>query len=169
MIAAAMLKSPEVATAVLFRGESDKREFLLTYHPHYGYFLPSARCTSGTLPEGMAVRAIEWDTSYTGEVKVKWCSEVPDVHTSWRYEPHKATFRFHICKVTLPGVDLLLPNNALEKALNALQAAKIGAEHPLGSRGYWGWFTESQIRGDTDISPTMGAVLSAAIRAADNC
>jgi hypothetical protein len=156
----------EVCLGEITRDGGQGREVLLTYHPGYGYFPPARRRTTAAPPEETAVAGVREETGYQGPCQAKWLAEACDEHPSTRYGLRMRRFQLHICGVRLHEVDLRAAGNPLEAALDATAAAKAEAGVVFGGRGYWGWFTEQQIRTDPDVSPTMGAVLLEVLRCA---
>lgn len=162
-IARAMVEFQEVSVGLIQRQNTGGREFLLVYHPSYGYFFPTARRKTGSPPEDMAVQAVHWDTGYTGTFNATWRAEVPDVHESSRFGVRKREYRFHICPIDVCGVDLTAADNPLATSLEDLAQAMTKAKKPLGPQGYWGWFTEEQLRAGTRLSPTTAVLLPAVL------
>jgi ryanodine receptor 2 len=69
----------------------------------------------------------------------------------------------------MADVDLNEPGNALESALDALQADKAAQGQPFGGRGYWDWFSMEELRERPDMSQDVTALLPAVAEAADRC
>jgi hypothetical protein len=166
-IAKALVEFQEVCVGVISRPTASGPEFLLTYHPSYGYFFPSARRKTDAPAEEMAVQAVRWETGYTGELSATLCWEESDIHTSGRYGVRNREYRYHVCRIDVCGVNLAASGNPLESSIVGLAGAMAHGHRHLGPRGYWSWFTESELRNGTGISPTVRSVLLAAIRCAE--
>lgn len=167
-IARGLVEFQEVCLAVITRRLENALQFLLIYNPSYGYFFPAARRKTNNPPEVMAAKAVEWDTSYDRQLDVQRCGEESDVHLSHRYGPRNREYRFHVCGVSVPDVDLTQPGNRLESALKSVEQARRDAGRRLGSRGYWDWFTEDEMQSGREISPTVGAILQIVLRCAED-
>ena len=162
-IVRAMVEFQEVSVGVIQRQNARGREFLLVYHPSYGYFFPTARRKTGSPAEDMAVQAVHWDTGYSGKLTATRCAEVPNVHESTRFGGRKREYRFHLCRIDVCGVDLTAAGNPLETSIENFAQAMTKAKVPLGPNGYWAWFTEEQLRAGTGLSPTIAVLLPAVL------
>lgn len=166
-IARALVEFQEVCVGVISRQTAAGREFLLVYHPTYGYFFPAARRKTDSPPEYMAKQAVRWDTAYTGELSATWCEEIPDLHISGRYGDRQRAYRFHVCRVDVCGADLSATGNPLESAIDGFAKALTQANKHFGPHGYGGWFTEAQLTHGAGLSPTLAPILRAALRCAE--
>ncbi len=164
-IARALVEFQEVVLAVISRQVESKdggleTEFLMTRKASYqGYFFPVVRLKSNAKPEQVAMDAVEADTGYSGRIETTQHQEVEHEQHSPRYD-RRRRFRFHVCKVELPGVDLPVSRNPLEDALLAVAAE-------VGDAEYWGWFNEEQLKDPKIMSPTVETVRLAAIATAE--
>ncbi len=127
-------------------GESsrqDRNRYLLIENSNYGgLFFPTQRVKAETKPDQVAVAAVRADFGYRGPVTSSIKGEVEDVHFSHRFHRDRR-YRFHICDVQLPEIDLHQPGNALEKALQ-----KRGEQ--------FAWVPASKLSDKTiQFSPTM--------------
>ena len=114
-------------------------------HNYDGYFFPTQRVKSEVKPEQVAVATIRDNLDYRGPASAVWKGEVPDVHFSSRFQRDRR-FRFHVCEVLLPEVDLHQPCGLLEQALTRR------GRHFL-------WVPASRLSDPSiPLSPTMPAV-----------
>jgi hypothetical protein len=161
-IARALVKHQEVALAVISReaksaeGELETQLLMVRKASYHGYFFPVMRLKAEFTPERVAVSAVHADTGYAGPIEASWSGNVDHKQYSPRYD-RKRRFRFHICKIALPGVDLSVQGNALEAALETMAEEKRDPE-------YWGWFGTAQLEDPNTMSPTVEAVRSAVIQ-----
>ena len=122
---------------------------------------------TGAEPGRVVEKAVRLDTAYEGAIEATLYGEVADIHRSSRFGPRNRHYRFYVCRISLPGIDLTQLDNAIERSLDALGSAKRQAGHKLGVHGYWKWFTEDEIRHGAEVSATMRTVLLEIVRAAD--
>ena len=141
-IANELLNNREVAIAVISRLGRKQTEYLVVKNDNYGgFFFPAMRRKTETPPESVAQKLFRDDFGYTGEIKSEWKAEVEDVHFSDRFQTD-TQFRFHICEVTFPGLDIHMPFNALERKLR-----ERGVE--------WKWVTADELGTSEEYSPTL--------------
>ena len=115
-IAKDFVDNQEVALAMVTRSGETEPEYLLVWNDNYhGYFFPAQRVKLEAKPDRVAAATVRADLNYRGPVESKWCGEVQDIHFSNRYTRDRL-FRFHICDVQLPEVDLHQPYNPIELA-----------------------------------------------------
>jgi hypothetical protein len=96
-------------------------------------------------PEATSRTVVRADLGYRGEVNIRSCGEVPDVHYSKRFGRERA-FRFHVCQVAFPDIDMSQAGNLLERGLQARCQQ-------------WHWLTAVQLRQPpVTVSPTLEAV-----------
>jgi 8-oxo-dGTP pyrophosphatase MutT (NUDIX family) len=111
------VENQEAVLAVVLRPGDKETEFLLVWNNNYdGYFFPTQRVKTEVKPEKVAVATVRGDLGYRGPATAIWRGEVPDIHFSNRFFRDRR-FRFHVCEVQLPEVDLHQPRNPLERAL----------------------------------------------------
>ena len=122
-------------------------EYLVVNNNNYGgYFFLSMRRKTETAPETVAQKLFRDDLGFTGEIKSEWKAEVEDVQFSHRFQAN-TKFRFHLCDVTFPELDIHQPLNPLERKLH--------------ERGFeWKWVTADELGSTKDYSKTVGAVRS---------
>lgn len=139
--------SQDVALAVVTRPGPDGPEYLLVHNERFGgYFFPARRVRADARAVPTAVGAVRSDTGYTGPALAEYHSEVPAVQHSPRFDRER-NYRFHVCGVALPDIDLHRPGGPLERA--------------LGGRAYR-WLTASQLRASqVPLSPTVELVRAA--------
>jgi 8-oxo-dGTP pyrophosphatase MutT (NUDIX family) len=107
----------DAVLAVVARPGETETEFLLVWNDNYGgYFFPTQRMKTEVKPDRIAVSAVRSDLGYRGPATAVWRGEVADVHFSSRFRRDRS-YRFHICEVRLPEIDLFQPVNVLEQAL----------------------------------------------------
>lgn len=164
-IARSLVEDQDVILAVISRevkskGGGSENEFLMIRKTRYhGFFFPVIRWKTEADWEQMAVAAVQSDTGYTGQIEATWRRDVEHQQYSPRYERNRR-FAFHVCKIELPDVDLQVPGNPLEAALEAVVPDN-------GDPEYWGWFTEEQLRNPKNMSPTVEAVRLTVIQCAE--
>ena len=136
----------EAVLAVVSRAGEKETEFLLVWNNNYsGYFFPTQRVKTEVKPEQVAVATIRGDLGYGGPATAVGRGEVPDIHFSNRFLRDRR-FRFNVCEVQLPEVDLHQPRSLLEQAL------ADGGKQFL-------WLPGSRLNDPTiQFSPTMPAV-----------
>jgi hypothetical protein len=111
------VENQEVVLAIVPRPGDKETEFLLVWNNNYGgYFFPTQRVKTEVKPEKVAVATVRGDLGYRGPATAVWRGEVPDIHFSSRFVRDR-NFRFHVCEVRLPEIDLHQPRNPLERAL----------------------------------------------------
>jgi ADP-ribose pyrophosphatase YjhB (NUDIX family) len=139
--------SQDVALAVVTRPGDDGPEFLLVNNERFGgYFFPVRRVRAEGTATPTAVGAVRADTGYTGPALAEYRGEVSAVQHSPRFDRAR-NYRFHVCGVALPDIDLHRPGGPLERA--------------LGGRAYR-WLTASQLRASqVPLSPTVELVRAA--------
>jgi 8-oxo-dGTP pyrophosphatase MutT (NUDIX family) len=140
------VENQEAVLAVISRPGEQETEFLLLWNSNYGgWFFPTQRVKTEVKPEQVAVATVRADLDYRGPATAVWRGEVLDVHYSNRFQRDRR-FRFHVCEVQLPEVDLHQPRGLLEQAL-----ARRGKQ--------FCWLPGSRLSdGTTPVSPTMPAV-----------
>lgn len=145
-IAKTIVENQEVALAVITRLGAAETEYLLVWNGNYGgYFFPATRVKQEFKPDVVARASIRADFGYRGEVVSTRVGEIDDVHVSNRFGRGRA-YVFHICKVSLPALDLNQPLNLLEKKLQT-----------RGRR--WQWLNAAQLKAPAiPVSPTLAAV-----------
>ena len=117
-IAKEFIESQEAVLAVVHRkGESEPEYLLLKNNNYGGFFFPSQRVTSALKPEDVASCTVRAELDFDGEVTSARKGEVPDVHTSSRFQGDR-NYLFHVCQVDLTGIDLNQEGNAIEQALS---------------------------------------------------
>lgn len=158
-IARALVEDRRVAAAVITRRSSRGLEFLLVHNLNYQYFFPAVRMKANMFPAQAAVEAVQTDLGYTGPVQVGEAKLVEALQSSGRFGGREGRFHFHLCPVTLPGVDLAAPGNALEQAIQAAQSS-LSDTRPTPSKPGWGWFNADDLRGRNDLSPSIPLVLA---------
>jgi 8-oxo-dGTP pyrophosphatase MutT (NUDIX family) len=144
-----LVETQEAVLTVVPRPGEHQTEFLVTWNENYGgYFFPTQRIKTENKPDTVARATVRSDLGYRGPVHPVWRGEVPNVHFSNRFQRDRQ-FRFHVCEVELPEVDLHQPSGILEQALNRRQIRFL-------------WVGADRL-GDPSIpfSPTMAAVASA--------
>jgi hypothetical protein len=166
-IATSLVDNQEVVVAVISRERDGQLEFLLVHKSDRGYFFPTIRRKTHGPLEDLAIQAVRFDTSYEGRVQASYCSEGPHQRPGTRYGASNRRYRFYLCQVTFPDVDLCQTGNALEQSLDALEAVKVTANQPFGERDYWSWFTTDEMKQRPDLSPDVAAVLQVAIACAE--
>jgi 8-oxo-dGTP pyrophosphatase MutT (NUDIX family) len=118
----------EVALAVVTRPGADGPEFLLVHNERFGgYFFPVRRIRSDAGAEPTAVGAVRTDTGYTGPAVPTYLGEALAVQHSPRFDLERQ-YRFHVCAVALPHVDLSRHQNGLERALSGRQSVWLSAD-----------------------------------------
>ena len=144
-IANELLNNREVAVSVVSRLGKEQTEYLVIKNDNYGgYFFPSMRRKTETSPETVAEKLFRDDFGYTGEIESKWKSEVEDVHFSDRFQAD-TQFRFHICDVSFPELDIHMPFNSLDRKLR--------------DRGIdWKWVTADKLGSTEEYSKTTAAL-----------
>jgi 8-oxo-dGTP pyrophosphatase MutT (NUDIX family) len=151
-VARAFVEDQEVALAVATRLTATETEYLLTWNDNYGgLFFPAMRIKQELKPEATARAVVRSDLGYRGGVVVRCLGEVPEAHYSTRFGRERA-YRFHVCLVSLPDLDLNQPLSLLERRMRA--------------RGLqWRWLTASQLLNPTDpSSPTLEAVRATVVQ-----
>ena len=145
-IVRAFVENQEAVLAVIPRPGDKETEFLLVWNNNYnGYFFPTQRVKTEVKPEQAAKAIIRSDLDYRGPATAVWRGEVPDIHFSNRFLRDRP-FRFHVCEVQLPEIDLHQPRNPLEQAL-----VQRGRKFL--------WLPGSQLGNPSiQFSPTMAAV-----------
>jgi 8-oxo-dGTP pyrophosphatase MutT (NUDIX family) len=145
-IAREFVETQDAVLAVVTRAGENETEFLVVENKIYdGYFFPTQRVKSEVKPDRIALTTVRSDLGYRGPALVTWRGEVQDCHFSTRFH-HDRLYRFHICDIQLPDVDLHQPGNVLEQALEQ-----------RGKR--FRWLTGSQLADPAiQFSPTMAAL-----------
>ena len=116
-IAQEFVESQEAVLAVVTRAGERETEFLLVENNNYGgYFFPTQRVKTEVKPDRVAIGTVRSDLGYRGPATATLLGEVHDVHFSNRFHLDRR-YRFHVCEVQLPEVDLHQPGNVLEQAL----------------------------------------------------
>ena len=159
-IARSFVEDRKVAVAVVVRRMPAGCEFLLVYNKNHGYFFPSTRIKSGSYPAESALEAARIDLGYDGPLKlVDQSPELPAMKVTTRFAPGNRRFHYHLTQFEVPDVNLTAPGNALETQLDGVAASLSQLPVP-----YWRWFTEDEMRSDTNISPSISAVLLTALQ-----
>ena len=144
-IANELLNNREVAVAVVSRLGIEETEYLVIKNANYGgYFFPSMRRKTETAPETVAEKLFRDDIGYTGAVESSWKAEVEDVHYSHRFQAD-TQFRFHICDVRFPELDIHMPFNSLERKLRDRDIE-------------WKWVTADELGATGGYSETIKAL-----------
>lgn len=116
-IAREFVENQEAVLAVVTRAGENETEFLLVPNNNYGgYFFPTQRVTTEVKPERVAVGIVRSDLGYHGPATPMYRGEVTEVHFSDRFHRDR-NYRFHVCEVQLPEIDLHQPQSVLEQAL----------------------------------------------------
>ena len=152
-IAQEFVGNQEAVLAVVTRAGEHETEFLLVHNAGYGgFFFPTQRVKTEVKPDRVAKGTVRSDLGYTGPASAALLGEITDVHFSNRFHRDRR-YRFHVCEVQLPQVDLHQPGSLLEKAL-----------HRRGKQFLW--LPASRLNDPTiAFSPTMPAVRSAVLKA----
>jgi hypothetical protein len=164
-IASALVEFQETAVAVICRevkpkaGRTEREYLMVRKAAYHGYFFPVVRLKTQAKPEQAVISAVRSDAGYQGEIEATRHGEVEHEHFSPRYNRPRH-FRFHICRVHLPGLELNVSPNPLETALQALARAE-------GDAQYWGWFPEEHLKNPKIMSPTVEATRLAVIQASE--
>ena len=148
----------ESAVAIVCRRVPGARQFLLVQNAGYGaFFFPAGRPRFEEPPEKAAQRAFRDDTDYVGPVEVARKAEAELRQFSQRYQVHQ-NYRFQLCKVDVPGVDLRKSGNALEAALS---------RYGIG----WYWFSEEQLANPAGngLTATVADLLPHVLAMAGEC
>jgi hypothetical protein len=128
-IAREFLENQEAVLAVITRAGQRETEFLLIDNANYGgYFFPTQRVKTEVKPDQVAKGTVRADLGYRGLALPAYLGEIADVHFSNRFFRDR-NYRFHICEVQLPDVDLHQPGNILERAMT-----RRGKTIPLATR-----------------------------------
>ncbi len=167
VIATSLVEYQEVVVGLICRSTSAGAEFLLVYKPGHGYFFPAVRRKTHSSLEEMAGHAVFLDAAYAGDTGAKYLREVLDVHPSNRFGLNRRRYRFYLCLMDFPGLDLTQSGNALEQSLTALQSAKGDQGRKSGARGYWNWFTPDELRDQAEMSPQVAVLLNAVAEAGE--
>jgi hypothetical protein len=118
-IARGLMDNQEAAVALISPNASASKEYLLVEKASYaGYFFPSARVKTEIDPLECAIQAVQADTGYLGRIEAAFLAEMETQHFSPRYNRQRR-YRFFLCEVNFPGVDLNAPNNAFEGCLRS--------------------------------------------------
>jgi ADP-ribose pyrophosphatase YjhB (NUDIX family) len=116
-IAREFVENQEAVLAVITRAGQRETEFLLIDNANYGgYFFPTQRVKTEVKPDQVAKGTVRADLGYRGLALPAYLGEIADVHFSNRFFRDR-NYRFHICEVQLPDVDLHQPGNILERAM----------------------------------------------------
>ncbi len=167
VIATSLVESQEVVIAVIWRRSPRGLEFLLVYKTGHGYFFPSIRRkTHGSL-EAMAEQAVRFDIGYQGPVTAEYAGDAVEVHDSTRFNAEQRRYRYYVCAIQYPEVDLQQPDNPLAETLNKFQASRLASELTFGTRGYADWFTVDEMKQSPEMSPQVASVLPIAIAAVE--
>ncbi|HVC95278.1 MAG TPA: hypothetical protein VND64_16400 [Pirellulales bacterium] len=139
------------------RGASGKRELLFIQNaPHQkDLFFPSGRLCEGDKPEPVAQQVFQADTRYDGEIVPSLGGEAMVRQKSVRYATERS-YRFHLCRITLPKIDLHDPRGELARALN-------------NSGLPWSWIGEDDLArpAANGLSETAAALRADVLRAVD--
>lgn len=165
VIATSLVESQEVVVSVIWRRSDRGLEFLLVKKTKNGYFFPSIRRKTHGPLEGMAEQAVRFDLEYQGLVTVEYAGDAVEVHDSTRFNAGKRRYRFYVCVIQLPEVDLRQPDNPLAETMNEFQAARLARGLTVGTRGYADWFTVDEMKQSPEMSPQVAPVLPVAIAA----
>lgn len=151
-LAQEFIENQEAVLAVVTRAGAHEPEFLLVENTNYGgYFFPTQRVKTEIKPDRVAIRTVRSDLGYRGPVSAKVVGESTDVHFSNRFHRERK-YRFHVCDVQLPEVDLHQPGNVLEQALTR-----------RGKK--FRWVSGSELKSTTmPFSPTLAAVRTAVLQ-----
>lgn len=167
VIATSLVESQEVVIAVIWRRTARGLEFLLVHKRGHGYFFPSIRRKTHGPLEGMAEQAVRFDTGYDGPITAEYAGDDVDRHDSTRFHAGQRRYRYYVCAIQVPKVDLQLPNNPLAKSLNDFETAQRGRGLTFGARGYADWFTVDELKQSPEMSPQVASVLPVVIAAVE--
>ena len=107
-----------VVLSIVSRAGKHDTEVLLVWNENYqGYFFPAQRIKSASGCELVAESTIKHDLGYAGELASRLFGEVEHRHYSPRYDLRR-DFRYLLCEVRLPKVDLHFPHGVIEHFLN---------------------------------------------------
>jgi hypothetical protein len=165
VIATSLVESQEVVVAVIWRRTAAGLEFLLVDKPGHGYFFPSIRRKTHGPLEAMADQAVRFDTAYVGTVVAEYEGDDVDVHDSTRFNARQRRYRYYVCAIQLPGVDLQQAGNPLAETLNDFEAAQQARGRTFGTRGYADWFAVAEMKQSPEMSTQVASVLPIAIAA----
>ena len=152
-IASELLSNREVSAAIVSRLGKTETEYLAIWNDQYGgYFLPSMRRKTETLPDAVVRQIFRDDFGYTGDIETEYKTEVSDIHFSHRFGAD-TQFRFYLYSVELLGLDIHQPYNAFELNL-----------HERGIK--WKWFTAEKLADSRqDLSATLDGLRSSVLAA----
>ena len=151
-IASSFVEDQEAALAVVTRMGKIETEYLVVWKDGYGgYFFPVARVTQTFGPAIVARRAVRQDVGYRGPLDCQCCADTLDVHESKRFDPtgRPRRFRFHVCEVRVPEVDMNRPANPFERPMKGFEPKPL-------------WLTADQLRNPDpplQFSDTMKAAM----------
>lgn len=154
-IAQELLDKQDAVLSVITRPGASETEYLVIENANYGgYFFPVTRLKNELKPHQIAEKLLRTDLGYRAEVQAEWRGEAVDVHFSSRYQRNR-TYRFQVCSVELPQIDLMQPFSPLELAL--AQRGKRAA-----------WLTAGQLQSrpvapPIPLSPTIQPVVNAVL------
>ena len=116
-IAREFVEYQEAVLSIVTRAGESESEFLVVQNSNYpGYFFPVQRVKTEVTPDRFAVRTVRADLGYRGPIHTELRGETSDVHYSPRFGVHRK-YRFHICEIMVPKIDLHRPYNELERGL----------------------------------------------------
>lgn len=164
-IAEALLDRQDAVLSIVTRPGKTETEYLLVKNTNYGgYFFPVTRLKNELAPNQIASKLVRSDLGYRGAVSAEWCAEIEDIHFSNRYQQDRL-YKFQVCRVDLPQVDLMQPYSPLELAL--CQRGKK-----------WVWLTADELtssaanpekKQESDsavpLSPTMSSIVRSVLGA----
>jgi hypothetical protein len=157
-IAKGLVEEREIVAAVVARAGAGGVECLLVDHPGYGHFPPAIVRSVTKSPESLATLGLELDAGYTGEVSADWIGEQEFLQSSRRFGSHEVRFRCHVCRATVPGVDLHSPENLLEQSLQQ-KGQQLAALGQLAEpTDYYRWISVDQLDTAPEISSSMHAI-----------
>ncbi|MDB5387951.1 MAG: hypothetical protein JWM11_3597 [Planctomycetaceae bacterium] len=155
-IAQELLDKQDAVVSVVTRPGKAETEYLVIENSNYGgYFFPVTRLKNELKPHQIAEKLVRTDLGYRAEVHAEWRAEVLDIHFSSRYQQDRL-YRFQVCSVELPQIDLMQPYNPLELALS--QRGKRSA-----------WLTASELQENVanhsvSLSSTMQSIAASVLR-----
>lgn len=153
-LSAELMDNQHVALAVITRPGPSGREYLMIRNARYqGYFLPASRIKTDTDARSEAVAAARRETGYLTPVAHGPALGVEDTHFSPRFQRPRR-FVYHPVAIVLPGLDLTVSPNELERSLARTEAV-------------WQWFAEEQLADPRahDLSEALDTVRDAVIQA----
>lgn len=157
-IARALVERRRVVSVVIGRRGRGGPEVLLVFNQNYEYFLPSARMRTELQAQQVVPGIVRTDLGYAGPIAIGDPRIVDGQQSSPRFGSRLGNFVFHLFPVTLPGVDLNKPANALEQALNGVHPP-ILSRPGAPAKPWWEWITVDGLRHRSDVAPSMKLIL----------